>query len=188
MGAVVGHRKAETEKELLKDFIRVCRNAHQLECIRIDEEYFELCRSIEAANKRLTGAWEAKNLALTVEHTLLCGEVNVQNLRQHMAWESAIAARMAKHTHKCDTHPFHKPPPSCGLGKPPTRLGSRRKSDGNSVWQVRRPKSTGWSPICSTQRSARTSRFAQRKSEASGAVSTFDKAKQKYEEDLRERP
>ena len=38
--------------------------AHEFECERMDEEYAELCRPIEEANKRLTDAWKAAYAAV----------------------------------------------------------------------------------------------------------------------------
>jgi DNA-binding helix-hairpin-helix protein with protein kinase domain len=90
-----------TENQRREMARRAMRTAHQIECDRIEEEYAELCRPIEEANRRRMAAWQAAKAALDEEHARACKKVDDRNARQLSAFEAAEAAARAEHDRGC---------------------------------------------------------------------------------------
>ena len=90
----------EKRRELARKSLQ---SSHEYECARMDEDYAELCRPINEANKQLLNAWQVEKSALSAKYQRLCKRIDDENYRQIATWESADSARQAKHARKCAT-------------------------------------------------------------------------------------
>lgn len=73
------------------------RQVHELECAQIDDEYEKQVKSIEEADLKLLGAWNAEYVARAAEHARLCKAVDLENRSIIAPWEAIKAAIEARH-------------------------------------------------------------------------------------------
>jgi DNA-binding helix-hairpin-helix protein with protein kinase domain len=174
-----------TEKPRQERIRKMLKEDNQIECDRMDEEYAELCKPIEAANRRLMAAWKAANEAVFAEYERICREVDEEDRRRVTAWEAAKEARASEYDRSChqiDASNRHVLAAWESANAPwvaeEKRWKQRLAADEAELNKLEAD--------LNAQRSASQSRFQKRKKEADGIVSTHNNVRQDYDKEIRQ--